>query len=145
MSDQITTEVLRRMHAAAHVAAQDAERKSYMAQFDLDSEIQTSIRRQIIAVTSAATPQDYGRFLALYLRAGGQPTHFYDYPMSRREFRLVTEPLEIRPLYGALGLDLLVLPNVGITGSGGHINLYRMDDPLASRFVPIYSDSEVSE
>lgn len=144
MSDQITTEVLRRMHAV-HVAAQDAERKSYMAQFDLDSEIQTSIRRQIIAVTSAATPQDYGRFLALYLRAGGRPTHFYDYPMSRKEVRLVAEALEIRPLYGALGLDLLVLPNVAITGSGGHINLYRMDDPLSSRFVPIYSDSEVSE
>lgn len=137
----MTTEQLRQLHSQ-QIEAQEAERAAMMRLSATEGAELDRRRSAILAYTRPALPMDYGRWLARFLAAGGAPTHFYDYPMPA-EFRVILCALEVQPLYGARLLRLIVPEGIEVTGHVGHTSLFRMDDPLASKFVPIYSDSEV--
>jgi hypothetical protein len=137
----MTTKQLQEMHQE-HVAAEETEFRSLLARQKKEIAHQHAERDRILNHTRRATDQDYGRWLALFLTDGGCPTHWYDYPMPEN-FRVVLSRFELSPLYGASALSLIVPSGCRLTGICGHTDLFRMDEPGLSTFVPIYSNTVI--
>lgn len=143
------TAELREMWAAkiARHKAEDSQRQSRTHEeisrsMAIQEEMQRSLR--------AATPTDYGRWLAGYFAKGRQPTHFYDYMMPSRWF-VATRDVDIKPLYGQFSINIIVPAGISLTGVTGHSAVYYMDGFVSRGFhdqpaiVPIYSDTTVEE
>lgn len=103
--------------------------------------------------TQAATVDQYAAWLRGYVKRGGKPTHFYDYPFSRARFRYASSPLTVDSdyEYGARGRSIVIASGVltertnpaGAFGGWAHSHLYFMHGyRLNDRFVPVYSDPE---
>jgi len=103
---------------------------------------------------SAASKSDYMVWLRGFIKAGGAPTHAYDYPWERNNFGhrtwfTVVRDCTIPPLYGSSSLSLIVMPGVQINGGAtakelmgiGHNSVYWMDGFTHNSIVPIYSDT----
>jgi len=95
--------------------------------------------------TRPATREDYVEWLKGHMANGGEPTHVYDYPISRKikEFGVAHVNLRMpKPLYGANSLSIIFEPGVEfLGGSLGHSQLYFMDGfRNVGGFVPVYND-----
>lgn len=94
-------------------------------------------------------PESYDAWLTGHLKRGGKVTHFYDYDMPRDQWYLATLSFEIQPLYGALGIKVVVPEGVKVTGSTGHSALYFMDGFTSRSFrdlpaiVPCFTDTKI--
>ncbi len=103
-----------------------------------------------------ATAHDYADWLFAYVDAGGQPTHFYDYPMPKRDFVVARRDVDIYPRHGAHSVNIIVPAGINPTIIGlGHCIVYYLPTPPRGRFrsgkhtsppehlgyvIPVYSD-----
>lgn len=144
MTDEMITSTaeLRQLHQA-RISAKNAEWQQMLAEDEVRSVAQSVERERIIGHAHRATPHEYGRWLARYLATGRQPTHFYDYPMSRGSFYTLDRSVDLTPLFGANHLCLIVPAGMTAHGEPGHTNLFLMDYPEMARHVPVYTDSVV--
>jgi hypothetical protein len=103
--------------------------------------------------TIPAARDQYLEWLAGYVKRGGKPTHFYDYPF--RDFRYAasgTLIVESDYEFGANSREIIVARNVearrtnpaGVFGGWAHTGLYFMHGYRTNKpgFVPVYSDPE---
>lgn len=97
-------------------------------------------------VLSPATPLDYARWLAGYIRQGGELTHSYDYDLPR-SFFVATGNLHLPALYGSRAVSVIVPRGVEVTFDEiGHNALYFMDDfRVEGSLVPLYSGLPLNE
>jgi hypothetical protein len=106
--------------------------------------------------TQPATIEDYVLWLQGYVKRGGKPTHFYDYPFSQMDFRYASSRLVVDSdyEYGSSLRHIIVARNVTTerTNPAGPFNGwahtkcyfmhgYRTNDSI----VPVYSDPEFDE
>jgi len=104
--------------------------------------------------TQPADIEDYVLWLQGYVKRGGKPTHFYDYPVRRADFRYASSTVTVDSdyEYGARSRNIIVANGVttertrpaGPFGGWAHTHLYfmhgfRTSDP---HWVPVYSDPE---
>jgi len=105
--------------------------------------------------TEPATLEQYLAWLNGYIKRGGKPTHFYDYPIGRLRFRYaVGAPLIVDSdrEFGAGGRSVIVARGVtaertnpaGLFGGWAHTRLYFMDGYRSNDpgIVPVYSNPE---
>ena len=107
--------------------------------------------------TEPATVQQYAAWLRGYVRRGGKPTHFYDYPISREGFRYAASTVTVDSdyEYGSSLRHIIVAAGVrtertnpaGPFDGWAHTHMffmhgYRTNRPTA---VPVYSDPEFDE
>lgn len=86
---------------------------------------------------------DYKKWLAGYLEAGGEITHCYDYPFSRKRFFIANQDIEVPPLFGARSIGIIVPDGLtwSILVTIGHNEIYQMDGfRQFGGSVPIFSD-----
>jgi hypothetical protein len=135
-----TTQELRELHAAK-TQAQRAEWAAILEQTKAEFAGEDAIRARLLAETNAASPEDYGEWMAAFLALGGQPTHWYDYEQPG-DFRVAYVDLEVEPLHGASSLHIVARRGVTVRGVLGHSTVYLMDYPLRPcLWVPVYSDA----
>lgn len=92
----------------------------------------------------SASLNQYVSWLEKYMRAGGQPTHFYEYPWARAGIVVATQDFTIGGECGVDARSILVPSHVKFLGGNlGHNNLY-FEDSLTCRggWVPVYGDPE---
>ncbi len=134
------------------LAAQRAERTTRLANRDKRFRSQDEDRAFMLAQLREGDPSEYGEWLKGYLLAGGRLTHFYDYPTPT--VWVATCDLEVRPLYGATSLGMILIPQrFDARGATGHTDLYFFRSHLHQGFhdtgprqpwmVPVYSDTEL--
>jgi len=103
--------------------------------------------------TQSASIEDYVLWLQGYVKRGGRPTHFYDYPFSRAGFRYASTPLTVDSdyEYGSSSREIIVARNVatdrtnptGPFGGWAHTQVYFMHGYRSNKtIVPVYSDPE---
>jgi hypothetical protein len=105
--------------------------------------------------TEPATLGQYLAWLNGYIKRGGKPTHFYDYPIGRLRFRYAAGgPLIVDSdrEFGADGRSVIVARGVtaertnpaGPFGGWAHTRLYFMDGYRSNDpgIVPVYSNPE---
>ena len=90
-----------------------------------------------------ASARKYKKWLEGYLTKGGAPTHYYDY-----EWRgyIAIRDIELKPLFGAQGVSIIVPNNMKITGDTGHCNIFLMKDFSYmgwGHFVPVFTNTIV--
>ena len=106
--------------------------------------------------TQPASIEDYLLWLQGYIKRGGKPTHFYDYPFSQMDFRYASRPLVIDSdyEYGSSSREIIVARNVqtdrtnpaGPFGGWAHTQVYFMHGYRTNKsIVPVYSDPEFDE
>jgi len=94
-----------------------------------------------------ARPCDYKRWLKGFLDEGGNPTHYYDYPMDRQHWYAATKNIVIFPLFGSSAISVIIPEGiqVDISQGRGHNEIYLMDrytKPGESvGFVPVFCDT----
>lgn len=103
--------------------------------------------------TEPAAKEQYAAWLRGYIKRGGKPTHFYDYPFSRAGFRFASSLLTVDSDYefGARSRMIVVASGVrtertrptGPFGGWGHTKVFFMHGYRTnSNVVPVYSDPE---
>lgn len=104
--------------------------------------------------TESATLEQYLKWLRGYIRSGGKPTHFYDYPFKNGRFRYArsgTLTIDSDYEYGARSRNIIVASGVkaertrpgAVFDGWGHTKLYFMRGHRANdTIVPVYSDPE---
>ena len=109
------------------------------------------VRAKMLEWLRPAQPWEYGAWLEAVMASGGQPTHFYDYPMRGMYVALCDFPAT--PLYGSASLSIIVPKGIEVTGELGHIDLFIMrrrgvlfrgfHDPAPKQptFAPVWSDT----
>jgi hypothetical protein len=106
---------------------------------------------------TAATVDQYARWLRGYVKNGGEITHWYDYPFDRAGFRYADSPVTVDSdyEYGARGRRIIVArhvptrrtrPTAAFDG-WAHTRCYWMHGyrTSAPRIVAAYSDPEFGE
>jgi hypothetical protein len=97
---------------------------------------------------------EYDEWLKGHLLAGGQPSHFHNFPTPR--MWVATCNLNVVPLYGAASIDGILIPE-GLSDDGGdtgHTNLFLMQGYLGrgfhertagrAKYAPVYSDTRIA-
>lgn len=137
---------LARARDAAY-AEQSAERVTMDVQHEHEWQIMDAARTRILHSMRRANDLDYDAWLTKHLEIGGRPTHFYDYPMSQRDFYVALSDVTLAPLYGAMSISVIVPEGIVVDGAPGHIDVYRMEDGSAGRFgvVPVFNDTRLIE
>jgi hypothetical protein len=90
-----------------------------------------------------ATPKDYNRWLTGYIQNGGEPSHCYDYPMTRARFYIAIRDFVLHPFYGAQSINVIVPVGVNVSVyDAGHNSVFYMEEFKKGAFttVPLYSD-----
>ena len=93
-----------------------------------------------------ASKSDYENWLRGYVKSGGMPTHYYDYNFDNRNWFVAIRDFELKPLYGANAINVIVPNDVKYNGNYdiGHCNLYFMDGYRnIGGEVPLYRDMVV--
>lgn len=110
-------------------------------------------RDQFLTHCRPTTAAEYTAWLTGYLRAGGEVTHRYNYPMRANWWVLTSHPGYVPTLYGALSVHVIVpadvpftprdVPNTYPSGGCGHSSFYFLDGfrRCASGWVPQYDDT----
>jgi hypothetical protein len=120
-------------------------RDAYDKTIEQEMKEHEKIRAEIMQHVRPATRQDYHDWLKAYLLDGGKPTDVYDYPFARwGDFYVATNNFTLPPLYGALGIHLIVPKGIIVACPNlGHNNIYRYMPMSAEGYmVPIFSDTE---
>lgn len=109
-------------------------------------EMKLKVQELLRGKSRSARVEDYKKWLAGFIKKGGEPTHFYDYPMkgSLDDWLVATADFELVPLYGANSLHIIVLNGVKFKGGDlGHTELYFMDGfEKRASCIPVYADIE---
>lgn len=89
-----------------------------------------------------ATTAEYARWVELHLQQGGSITHFYDYPMPRRDFLVALQPFALGGECGANARHIIVPEGLDWSiGDGiGHNTVCLADGGVEGGSVPVYSD-----
>ena len=106
--------------------------------------------------TEPATLSQYFAWLQGYIKRGGKPTHFYDYPFGQAGFRYAGSKLTIDSdyEYGSSLRHIVVAKNVrtertnpaGSFGGWAHTSCFFMHGYRTNKStVPVYSDPEFDE
>lgn len=106
--------------------------------------------------TQPASVEDYVLWLQGYVRRGGKPTHFYDYPFGQVGFRYADSRLTVDSdyEYGSSLRRIIVAKNVttertnpaGPFGGWAHTKCYFMHGFRTNdSSVPVYSDPEFDQ
>ncbi len=77
-----------------------------------------------------AAPKDYKKWLDGFIKKGGKPAHYYDFPISLviKRFYVAVEDFEVSPLHGAYAISILVPKKIEFFGGElGDIALYFYD------------------
>jgi hypothetical protein len=126
MTEKYTQNDLDRMLQESYDKAmvrQRAQRSEQTHATDSMLQEQEQNRAFMRAQCRPASPGEYMAWLKGYVLAGGEPTHFYDYPL--REMWMALGHLEVRPLYGAFSMRILVPDGVCEDGGPtGHTDLF---------------------
>lgn len=99
--------------------------------------------RELMRLLRPAAPLDYAQWLTGYMGNGGQPTHYYDYPIARASFYVAIRHFSLEhPLFGANAVNIIIPEGVAFLGGDlGHCNLYYMDGyAVRGGWKPVYSD-----
>jgi hypothetical protein len=95
----------------------------------------------VMPFVKPATPLEYSKWITGFIRQGGKPEHFYDYPIPR-DFYIAWHNLTLPPLYGAMSINIIVPENVTVSyGDIGHSGLFFMDGFRHVGSVPVFSDT----
>ena len=106
--------------------------------------------------TEPAAVDQYAAWLQGYVKRGGRPTHFYDYPFSQADFRYAASTVTVDSdyEYGSSSRHIIVANGVrtertkpaGPFGGWAHTKCYFMHGYRTSgSIVPVYSDPEFDE
>jgi hypothetical protein len=103
---------------------------------------QNKNKNEILKHVKQASRGDYNKWLINFVENGGEPTHYYDYPFNRwRNFYVAIENFEIKPLYGASRINIIVPKGITITGNQGHTDLFYCDKLIATGTIPVFIDT----
>lgn len=101
-----------------------------------------------------ASPDDYARFLAAYVKAGGTLSGYHDSFRQDASFFerwfVACRDFEIEPLYGADSINVIVPADVQAIGGDrdrGHNQLFEIANPLSGshRTVPAFGDLPLAD
>jgi hypothetical protein len=103
--------------------------------------------------TEPATVDQYIAWLKGYIKRGGKPTHFYDYPFDGEDFRYASSRVVVDSdyEYGSSSRHIIVARNVttertnpaGFFDGWAHTKLFFMHGYRTNSYVvPVYSDPE---
>lgn len=128
-----------------YFAQQRARHEKEDSQREANWSLWRTARSEMLRNLRLAELGEYATWMRGYLRRGGQPTHFYDYPEPG--MWVATDDIVVRPLYGALSFDGIIVPrrvDVQVEGLGHNaVYLMRGLSPLMSHIIPVYRDTEV--
>lgn len=141
MMDMDTIEKFKQQKLAEDVGYKAQMKHIIMETQKLEKEAIAMLKGKIVP----ATKEDYEIWLSGYIGNGKEPTHYYDYPMTRvlDSFFLAIDHFEIGPLYGSSSINILVPESVEFLGGKlGHTNLYMFKDyKNKGIWVPVYEDT----
>ncbi len=125
--------------------AKKADWREQQQQFKEESELQRAQAAPTLDKLQGAPKSMYEGWLRNYIKEGGQPTHYYDYPFSRADFKVTHHDLEIFPLFGADHLSIIMLPGKKLTVHDlGHNNVFYWDEDgvpqVLGGWIPVYAD-----
>lgn len=125
---------------------------------DLDRGVQEDRRATLLSMCRTMQLWEYAAWLTGFMKAGGKPTHFYEYPTPVGGWFTAEQDFVALPLYGALAVNIIVPASVNLLGGDtGHSDLFvttaegaflhqgfhDMRPHAAPRVVPVYTDTEV--
>lgn len=140
---QETLDSLRNAAYAQQRAERDAREYRTQSMFARDR----AVRAGLSTVTRPGTAEDYSRWMTGYVRRGGLPTHYYDYPTPTRNLLVATGELELQPLHGATSVSVIVPAGIRLLSgfNSGHNEVFLMDGFRHNGTVPVYTDTEILE
>lgn len=149
VTDQLETIIRERLREQrrASAAKRDAFDTAQAARIAEAEQQADAFERMVRPHLRNASRHGYEQWLRGYLLAGGEVTHFYDYPMNRQSgaWYMATEAFRLLPLYGANSVRIIVPVGVPTpAGELGHSNLFIMDGyRVVGDFVPMFSDIDL--
>ena len=115
-------------------AEEAASRKRYEVQ-------EAEFRAKVAPYLQPATVKAYANWMVKYIEAGGAPTHYYDYNMPVRDWRIALADFTMLPLYGSSAVRVIVRQGATFKGGElGHNTVYLPDGSLVGHWAPIYPD-----
>ncbi len=91
-----------------------------------------------------ATIEDYANWLKGFIKSGGRPRYYRDYPFIQMqdEFFVAQHDFWMVPLYGALSVEIIIPKGIRYLGGElGHSKLYFFEDfSCSDNCVSVYSD-----
>jgi len=97
-------------------------------------------KKKMLRHLRRASPRDYLGWLEGFLARGGEPTHYYDYPMPS-EVYVATSALDLYPLYGSAAIQIIAPHGIEVRGElgFGHTNIFEMEGYTArGGWVPVW-------
>ena len=97
-----------------------------------------------MSVFRSAAKAEYRLWLAKWINAGRQPTHFYDRPWNSNGWWVANRDFRLGGECGAEAVEIIVPVGVRwLSGALGHNNLYFMDGPSCKgSVVPVFCDDD---
>jgi len=124
--------------------ANDKKRKERQKDFELEWLAAEEYKdKYLLPRLRTASARKYKKWLKGYLAKGGAPTHYYDYEWSGY---IAIRDIELKPLFGAQNISIIIPNNVKITGDRGHCNIFLMRDFSCmdcGDFVPVFTNTIV--
>lgn len=111
-------------------AADIDEMGNYESRYNKYSWAVNIIQREIARKTRKATAEDYIEWLRGYLKKGGTPTGYYDYPMPNENWRVATRDFDLAPIPRS-ATNIIIPTGINFNGDVddlGLSNLYFMKD-----------------
>lgn len=95
-----------------------------------------------MTVFRPCTVSEYAAWLKAWTEAGGQPTHYYDYPFQRQTWLTAQRDFTTGGECGANAVQILVPAGVSYEGGPlGHNELYFMEGATQrGGLVPVFAD-----
>ena len=147
---------------AVALAEQAARRQASESTHRRDSEMSYARRDTVVSQCRRMQLWEYAAWLTGFMKAGGKPTHFYDYATPLGNWFTALEDFTVLPLYGAMSVNIIVPAGIHLLGGDtGHSSLFvtTNGDDAGDRFlyqgfhdyrphssprvVPVYTDTEV--
>lgn len=89
-----------------------------------------------------ASAFDYYDWLISYVKNGGEPTHYYDHPLTTGQFLIALRDIDVMPRYGAGSVKIIVPKgiNADIIGLGHNGVYFHGRRPKAVGYVPVFNN-----
>ena len=140
MSNQVADAVARAQAKRKH---DDEQWRAMLARDEESSKRASAARAVILGHCRPCWPCVYAKWLQLFIRAGGEITHPYNYNLPT-SFYMVEEDYHLvipEGLCGALAVELVVPPSSTYEHAGfDHVNVFDMALRTKPSWVPLYND-----